>query len=356
MELIKEELHKCGKRVFCNVVVEILTGVSFFNRFSTFWRRILAFFILFFLFEILELVILVSIKQSIPPIFISTFFAAVAASLSFSVVSWCYQYTVDLTLESLRKSKMGENLEKELVDWLRKSVNLRSQLLASIVSIILVLIFFYVIEQKVGPTFDCNVYASFVTLGFATFGVAQGGYLSIMYPLMTRELKRVDTSEIVNNPLCPRRTPFLIATSKIFSVYVFWDAFVVTWCLGGLIPLGFSFNRDNFLYPLIFIIGGYIVTTWTFFYPQFNMRAVLKNSKEKTLLQIESESNSLYEKIDDLQNADLERFMLLMGLHKNVSEGSNTMISVGKLGLFFNFFMLLLVGVLSTMIANFFMQ
>ena len=86
------------------------------------------------------------------------------------------------------------------------------------------------------------------------------------------------------------------------------------------------------------------------------MRAVLKNSKENTLLQIESESNSLYEKIDDLQNADLERFMLLMGLHKNVSEGSNTMISFGRLGLFINFSMLLIVGVLSTMIANFFMQ
>ena len=356
MELIKEELHKCGKRVFCNVVVEILTGVSFFNRFSTFWRRILAFFILFFLFEILELVILVSIKQSIQPIFISTFFAAVAASLSFSVVSWCYQYTVDLTLESLRKSKIGENLEKELVDWLRKSVNLRSQLLASIVSIILVLIFFYVIKQKVGPTFDCNVYASFVTLGFATFGVAQGGYLSIMFPLMTRKLKRVEISEIVNNPLCPRRTPFLIATSKIFTAYVVWDAIMVSWCLIGLFPLGYSFNRDNFLYPLILIVAGYIVTSWTFFYPQLNIRKVIKKSKENTLLQIESKINSLYEKIDKLQNADLERFKFLKELHKNVSESSNTMISFGRLGLFINYSIPLLVTVLSAMIANFFKQ
>ena len=124
MELIKDELHKCGKRVFCNVVVERLTGGSFFNRFSNFWRRILAFFTLFFLFEILELLLLVSIKQLTQLIFISSVFAAVAAALSFSMVSWCYQYTVDSTLDSLRKSKIGGNLEKGLVDWLKKSVNL----------------------------------------------------------------------------------------------------------------------------------------------------------------------------------------------------------------------------------------
>ena len=334
MELIKDELHKCGKRVFCNVVVERLTGGR-----NTFWRRILAFFTLFFLFEILELLILVSIKQLTPLIFISSVFAAVAASLSFPVVSWGYQYTVDSTLDSLRKSKIGGNLEKGLVDWLKKYVNLWMQILVSFLFIILIVIYFYVIEQKVGLLFNCSFSAWSVTLSFATFGVAQGCYLSIIYPLMTRELKRVEISEIVNNPLFPRRTPFLIATSKIFTAYVFCEGFMTTWCLIGLLPLVYSVNSDNFLYPLIVIVAGYIVTSWTFFYPQLNIREVIKKSKENTLLQIESKINSLYEKIDKLENADLERLKFLKELHKNVSGGPNTMIRFGILKLFIAYFM-----------------
>lgn len=352
MELIKDELHKCGKRVFCNVVVEGLTGGS-----NTFWGRILAFFILFLIFEMIELLILILIKQLTPPIstqpiFISSVFAAVAASLSFSMVSWCYQYTVGSTLDSLRKSKIGGNLEKGLVDWLKKSVNLRSQLLASLVSIVLVVICFYVIEQKVGHFLNCSAYAWSVTLSSATFGVAQGGYLSLKFPLMTRELERVDISEIVNNPLCPRRTPFLIATSKIFTAYAVLDAVIVTWCLIGLIPLGYSVYSDNFLCPLIFIIAGYIITSWTFFYPQLKIRKVIKNSKENTLLQIESKINSLYEKIDKLQNADLERLKFLKELHKNVSGGPNTMLRFCILELFITYF-IPLVPVLLMLITYF---
>jgi hypothetical protein len=354
MELIKEELHKCGKRVFCNVVVEGLTGCSFFNRFSTFWRRILAFFILFFLFEILELVILVSIKESIQPIFISTLFAAVAASLSFSMVSWCYQYTVDSILDSVKKSKIGGNLEKGLVDWFKKHVTLWKQILVSIGSMVLVVIYFYA-GQKFGYFFNCSVYAWAVTLSCATFGVAQGGYLSLKFPLMTRELEQVDISEVVNNPLCPRRTPFLIATSKMFTAYAVLDAFIITWCLAGLLPLGYSVYSNNFLYPLIVIVAGYIVTSWTFFYPQLNIKKVIKKSKENTLLQIESKTNRLYEKIDKLENADLERLKFLKELHKNVSGGSNTMISFCIFKLFITY-LLPLIPVLPMLITYFLKQ
>ena len=126
MELIKEEFRKCGKRLLCNVVLERLVAGSFFNRFNTSWRRFLALVMLFFLFEIIELSILVLIKQLTPPIstqpiFISTFFAAFVATLSFYAVSWCYQYTVKLTLDSIRKSKMGGESRKEVSYLVKKS-------------------------------------------------------------------------------------------------------------------------------------------------------------------------------------------------------------------------------------------
>ncbi|MEA2051230.1 MAG: hypothetical protein U9O90_00135, partial [Euryarchaeota archaeon] len=68
-----------------------------------------------------------------------------------------------------------------------------------------------------------------------------------------------------------------------------------------------------------------------------------------------SKINSLYEKIDKLENADLERLKFLKELHKNVSGGPNTLIRFGIFKLFITYF-LPLVPVLPMLITYFLKQ
>lgn len=348
MELIKE-LRECGKRVLSTIVLDKL-GEIYFKRFSIGIRRVLSAGMLFIIFEIIELFILILIHEPLQPVFISTLLSALAATMSLYSVCWCYQYTVDQTVASIRKSSIGNNVENRLIDQLRKLTNLRNQILASIVSTILVLSILYVIELKIGLSFNCNTSASFVTIGIASLGMGQGGYWAIVLPLLTKVLRDGDISEIVKNPLYPEKTPYLIAVSKMYSVYAMWDSFMVTLCLIGLFALGFRFDRGSFLNPIFLIILGYIITSWTFLYPQYNIAKIVKHSREDTLLQIEHESQILYKKIDKLENSDFERLKLLMELHKNVSKGS--IVITGLWSYISSMVTPTLVAVLSTLIKN----
>lgn len=320
MDLIKE-LHESRKKILCTIVLDKV-GEICFERFSIGIRRLLSAGLLFIVLEITELFTLIFIHEPLKPIFISTLISAFAASISFYVVCWCYQYTVDQTEASLRKSSIGNNVERKLIDQIRKLTNLRNQILTSIVSTLLVLSILYVIQLKIGPPFNCNTSASFVTIGFASLGMGQGGYWAIFLPFLTTILRNGDISEIVKTPLYPEKTPYLIAVSKIYSAYAMWDSFMVTLCLIGLFALGIRTDQSSFLNPIFLIILGYMITSWTFLYPQYNIAKIIKRSKDDTLLQIEHESQILYKKIDKMQNSDFERLKLLMELHKNVSKGS----------------------------------
>lgn len=328
MEFIKE-FHECGKRVLCNTVLDELVGRPF-KRFDTGIRRILALGLLFLLFEIIELLVLVLIQEPIPPVFVASLIAALVASLSIYVVSWCYQYTLEQVEAAISISALGKTVEKRLVDWLRKAVNPWTQLLTSVVSIILVVLAVYVIEDKVGLPFNCNV-ATFVALSLVTLGMGQGGYWAIMTPLMTRELRRGDVSEIGIYPLYPSKSPILVAVSKVLSVFAIWDAVMVTLCLIGLFALRTDFSRGSILYLAVLVLAGYLITSWTFLYPQFNLAQVVQRAKESTLLQVQRESNRLYEELGKLENVDFERLKHLMELHETVSREPKTVISFSGL-------------------------
>jgi len=302
MEFIKE-FRECGKRVLCNIVLDKLVGWPF-KRFDIGIRRILALGLLLLLFEIIELLALVIIQQPIPPVFVASLVAALVASLSFYVVSWCYQYTLQQAEAAISISTLGKNVEKRLIDWLRKAVNPSTQLLTSVVATILIVLAVYVVEHKVGLPFSCNV-ATFVALILMTIGMGQGGYWAIVTPLMTRELRRGDVSEIGVYPLYPSKTPYLVAVSKVLSMFAIWDAVMVTLCLIGIFALRPDFSKGGILYLLMLILVGYLVTSWTFLYPQFNLAQVVQRAKENTLLQIRLESNRLYEELEKLEKQTL---------------------------------------------------
>jgi len=331
MEFVKE-FHECGKRVLCNIVLGKLAGLLF-KQFNTGIRRnlILALGLLFILFEIIELLTLTIIRQPILPVFIVSLVAALVASLSFYVVSWCYQYTLEQVEAAIRVSKLGENVEKRLADWLRKTVNPWIQLSTSVMLIILVTLAVYVIEQKVGLPFINWNFATFVAVSIVTFGMGQSGYWAVITPLITRELRRSDISEIRVYPLYPNKTPFLVAVSKVLSVFAIWDAVMVTLCLIGLFALRLDFSKGNALYFLMLVFVGYLVTSWTFLYPQFNLTQVVQRAKEKTLHQIQHESSRLYEEPDKLENADIERLKHLMEIHEIVRKSPNTVIGFSGL-------------------------
>lgn len=231
MEFINE-FRESRKRVLCNIVLDRLADWPF-KRFNTGIRRILALALLFTLFEIIELLVLVIIRQPVIPALIISLVVALIASLSFYVVGWCYQYTLEQTEAAIRISTLGRNVEKRLADWLRKTVNPWIQLITSVVSIILFVLVFYVIpisiysnqefnkilgqssvlyklvpflseksivERRVGFPFKWN-FATFVFVSLVIFGMSQGGYWAIVTPLITRELKRSDISEIRVYPL-----------------------------------------------------------------------------------------------------------------------------------------------------------
>jgi len=165
--------------------------------------------------------------------------------------------------------------------------------------------------------------------------MSQGGYWAIVTPLMTRKLAQGDVLEIGVHSLYPSKTPILVAVSKVLSIFAIWDAVMITLCLIGLFALRPDFNRSSILYLVALVLAGYLVTSWTFLYPQFNLAQVIKRAKENTLLQIQRESNRLYKRLGKLGNADFGRLKHLMELHESVNRAPNTVISLSGLRSFF---------------------
>ncbi len=332
MEFTKE-FRECRKRILCNIVLDKFVGWPF-KRFDNGARRILALGFLFLIFETIELLVLVIIREPIPPVFVASLIAALIASLSIYVVSWCYQYTLEQTEAAISISALDKIVDNRSADWLRKRVNPWTQILTSVVLIILAVLAVYVIEGKVDFPFESNV-ATFVALSLVVFGMGQGGYWAIVAPLMTRKLAQGDVPEIGIYSLYLSKTPILVAVSKVLSVFAIWDAVMVTLCLIGLFVLRPDFGRGSILYLIALVLGGYLVTSWTFLYPQFNLARVVERVKENTLLQIQLESNRLYKRLGKLENADFERLKHLMELHESVNRGPNTVISLSGLRSFF---------------------
>jgi len=161
MEFTKE-FRECRKRILCNIVLDKFVGWPF-KRFDNGTRRILALGLLFLIFETIELLVLVIIQEPIPPVFVASLVAALVASLSIYVVSWCYQYTLEQTEAAISISALKKIVGNRSADYLRKIVNPWTQILTSVVSVILVVLAVYVIEDKIGLPFNCNV-ATFVAL------------------------------------------------------------------------------------------------------------------------------------------------------------------------------------------------
>jgi len=319
MEFITE-IRKCGKRVLCNLVLEKSTG-WLSRQYGEGFRRFVGLCLLFIIYESITLLFLVLFRMPVQSLWVASLLTSLIGSLSFYVVSWCYQYSLEKIETASSITTIGANIEKRMVEWLRKIVNIWIQFFVSVLYVSLVFLTIYTIKGTISIP-------SLFGLVLASFGMGQGGYWAVMGPLLTKELSRGDVSEIGHYPLYPNKTPILVAFSKVMAVYGIWDTIMVTLCVVTILVSSPDSKIGTTLYLWIFVISGYGITLWNFLYPQINLAIVLHNAKQNTLLQIQLETNKLYEEIGKLGNTDFERLKHLMELHDAVEQSPNTMINL----------------------------
>jgi hypothetical protein len=300
-----------------------------FKSLETGIRRFLSLILLFLLFEIVEVVILLIIHQPIHPFKLSTLCGAFVPSLAIYVISWCHKYTIEQLEAVFMLAPPSQNVQHRLIVWLKNSVNLWAQLFTSIIATVVVILALYIIKDKVGLPFKTNVPTyTFIVAGIVTFCMGQGAYWALVSPFVTKALRNVDISDIQAYPLNPSKTPLIVALSRILSVYAIWDAIMVTLCLIGLFALRPDFSSGGIFYVLALVFMGYLVTSWTYFYPRYNLTKIVQHTKESTLLRIQNEIKKLYGTLDKLEKINFERLQNLMELHETVSKVPSTIVSL----------------------------
>lgn len=328
MELLKE-LGVLKERVLCNLVLERIAGWPF-RRFEPGMKRFLGLCLLFAIFEASELLVFGIAQISIPRFLIPSILTAFIAALCVHVVGCCYQHTLVELGAVASTPALGSGIEQALVNWLRKATNLWLQLFWSCVVTVVVILALVLMKEKAGLSIAYGPGLLFGT-GLVFFWLGQIWYWAILTPFATRQLRGCDASEIGLDPLYPNETPILVAMSRTLSVYALWHGFVATLCLVLLFTLRPDFSKGGTPYVLVFVLLSYIISFWTFLYPQFNLAQLVYRGKQHTLLKIRAESSKLYENLDRLEKADFERLENLRGLHDTVSKWRNTVVGFSGL-------------------------
>ncbi|NQT79227.1 MAG: hypothetical protein HQ555_02390 [Candidatus Aminicenantes bacterium] len=331
MALIKE-YREYGKKVLCNIVLDKLASRPF-KRFEAKKRRILGLCLIFLFFESIQLLAFVIIQYPILTVFITSLAASLIATLSIYVINWGYYFAYKQLEAVIDVTKITRNVEKRMIDWGRKVINPWAQLFTSLLLTILIIFAIYLIEKNIGLPFNYNI-PILIEFGLVVFWIGQGVYWAIVAPLITSELKQFDALEINIDPIYPSKSLSLVVVSRALSIFAIWDAVMITLCLIGLFLLKPDFSSGGIFYVLMLIFAGYLVTFWTFLYPQFSLIKIVRREKNNTLFQIQHVSNSIYKKIDKLGNSDLERLKYLMELHENIRKSPNTVISFSGLQFF----------------------
>ncbi|TET43689.1 hypothetical protein E3J62_12580 [candidate division TA06 bacterium] len=328
MELVNE-LQGLRERVLCNLVLDKIAGWPF-RRLESGMKRFLGLCLLFIIFEASELLVFGIVKISILQSLVPSILTAFIAALCIHVVSCCYQHTLVELGAVATTPALGSGVEKALVNWLRKTTNIWFQLLWSCGVTVAVILALYVIKQRATLSIPYGPGLLFGA-GLVFFWLGQIWYWAVFAPFATRLLRGSDASEIGLDPLYPNETPILVAMSRTLSVYALWHGFVATLCLILLFTLQPDFGEGGTRYVLVFVLLSYLISFWTFLYPQFNLSQLVYRAKQDTLLKIRAESSKLYENLDKLERADFERLENLRGLHDTVSKWRNTVVGFSGL-------------------------
>ncbi len=312
------------EKILCNLILDKLVWP--FGKASSSLKRIIGCTTLFLICFLVVVAVLWIANQPAKISLINAVIVALISSLSFYVISWNYDYILDQVREAVSSSPLGNNLDGKLSSWVKKAVNPWSQLTGSLISILIIAAVLHLIVDE--RELSVEHLAKFTAILIVVFSMGQGGYWAIVSPLFTKELSRDTVFDDLNiDPLHPSRTPILVSASKFLSVASLTDALMVTLCLISLFVIRPRFGKGNLTYPVVMVLSGYLLTTWNFLLPQWNLARIIQRAKMNTLNEISLEANKLYSRLESLSSSEFERLEHLMKFYDDVSNGPNTMIN-----------------------------
>ena len=330
MDLIKEA-RKTEHKILANIILERIT----------FWvheplesnsRKILALAILFGLFETIILFTLILTHEFISVFVLASIIASLIGSLSFFVINWCWYYTFK-KFENFNTIKIGHDLKTWGLSSSARATNPLFQVIASIAAPLFFDSIMFVIERNIGLPFRWN-FSMYVSLSVALIGMGQGGYWAIVVPLFFNHLEQVNPQEIDLDPLQPARTPLLVAGSTVLSTFTILDALMVSLFLLFFISLHPDFSKNSLYYSFGIVLFSYMVTAWTFLFPQVCLSRFVKRAKASTLQRIKEFQNRTYNDFDSLDNKGLERLNRLSSLYESVDKTPNTLLDFSSIRTF----------------------
>ena len=327
-----EKFQELKSRILCSIILDKMAFP--FKNFDISTKRVLATFALFIIFLVVFISSLLLAKQPITKYLLFSTVSAVVSSLSIFIVDFAYRYGGKQLENTVKPSTFGQNAEKRLIGWVNQVGNIKVQIFVSLSSSVIVLASLKIIQLTVGlPFYATN--ATFFTLGIITLCVAQGGYWAIVTPLITHEMSKCEVSQIEIYKLNPSNTVLLRVLTRICTVFLGMNATVITLCLVGFFALSPSLTLGGMLYVFSLILIGYIVSLYTFLYPQYCLAQIIQRAKANTMFEIQSEINKLTNQMQNLNPDDFSRLKGLTEIHDNVHRTPNSTINLANFQSFF---------------------
>lgn len=314
------------------LVILILDGIAlrFFKNASLMAGRRLATIAIFCIVEILQLIILAILQRPIQLILSASLVNACIVALCFYSITSAHQYALELWESTLQTASLAKGAQTRLINWLRTWANIRYQIIASIICVIVVVIYLLALKVVVNPL-DAIVFGTLMALGGG-----QGFYWGIATPLMTSQLHKSSLNEFAHDPIYPSRSPVLLALSKMLLVFASWIAILIT---SVIVFTFFMQPQIELRYALVAVAIGYISSIWTFVYSQFKLSQIVRKIKENTLFEIQSEIHKIYQVITKSEKADFEHLKCLMELHDTISKRPNSLVDLSTFRAFLGSFL-----------------
>jgi|SRR5579859_5462424 len=131
--------------------------------------------------------------------------------------------------------------------------------------------------------------------------------------------------------LSPSRTPLFVGMSQILTVCAAWVGVADTIIVVVFLAYPGAITNSKIVLPIILSLTVYAIGAWTFVYPQYSLRLLIRRAKRQTLLQIGAEIEKTFRNLPQLQNQDFDRLKNLQALYETVDESPNSVLDLGKL-------------------------
>jgi hypothetical protein len=321
-------------KILANIILYKLFGWPF-KKYKINTKRIYSFFLFFFVILTIESLIFKLLKVNIDKtLLVLLFSSSLIGCLSFYVISWAYQYTYLKLKEMGNIPSISERLNKQMLTWVKKITMLWKQLLFSIITITLSLYIINYTSFKLILPFQNNI-ATNIAFSFEIFGLSHGVYWAILTPISTRIIRFSDFSETIFHPIYPNKNTILFQLSKNLSMFAILDAIIVTLCIISSLFLDIENSENYKLYIILIVIQGYIITSWTFLFPQYNLSKIISKHKKMNLTKISSEIKRIYNNdLEKIKDDNIVRLANLTTLYSVIKNQPITMIDFSGLKLF----------------------